>query len=408
LSTSGREAWQKYFVGKGDIETTTKSDAPIFDLNGQVTGKRLPAHSTIMFLQTKSYEPKAKVVWNKQTIRIPFDTMVKPGVKHSGESSLKPQAFNVSDMLYSPDNYQKVILNSIEERKDLNAHTKAYLYTLVEYYGHTKSASNEAKVKKAFKGDLPVANINKDFGEVIGPLALFNFKLLEDHGIRLSSQTKIRVPVRPNEPLMDYELKDGDYNYIISAKSGTTTNTVKPPEIINLLKKQPNLYRKWKDKKEFAVIEALAEGTILSGPLKALLVLGHPNVNGRMVEEMEKASSNYGDGMNYNLDAFLPFIKSSPYLKEKFVPARKQRPTLNEIMYEAEKAVQDASKSKYDLTDIFKDAIKTFPIYVRFKLNRDGVGEWEVVTFKDLKARSVYLRSKNGYTRRSDKMGLQI
>jgi len=54
------------------------------------------------------------------------------------------------------------------------------------------------------KDNLPMNDINKDFGEVLGPVAVIHENFLKDKKITLSKTTsKIYVPARPNEPLMD-------------------------------------------------------------------------------------------------------------------------------------------------------------------------------------------------------------
>ena len=144
-----------------------------------------------------------------------------------------------------------------------------YLTGLVDYLsGKNKSLP---ELKKSFeRGALPMAEINKDFGEVIGPIAIITSNLLKSKGISLSKQKcKIFVPARPNEPLMDYGLKQDGKIYTISAKSGTTTNTVKASDILMLLKKDIKILNKYKKTKQYKILEHIAEGTTVSGPASA-------------------------------------------------------------------------------------------------------------------------------------------
>ena len=83
-------------------------------------------------------------------------------------------------------------------------------------------------------------------------------------------------------------------------------------------------------------------------------------------------------------------------------------------MYESEKYLSSESKTGYKLnfTDIFTKAIEDKVIYVKFKLNNTGEGEFNIITSNDLKevssGKRPFLRSKNGYSRASDQLGIQI
>ena len=53
-----------------------------------------------------------------------------------------------------------------------------------------------------------------------------------------------------------------DKNYIISAKSGETTNVVKPGDILDLLAKNSKAENKWKNTKEYNVLKTLSDNSI--------------------------------------------------------------------------------------------------------------------------------------------------
>ena len=96
------------------------------------------------------------------------------------------------------------------------------------------------KIFQQVKGSVSLNDVNKDFGEVLGPVAILEQGLFRANKISLNKgSSRIYIPLRPNEPLMDYAIINGDVQYTISAKSGTTTNVVKPPDIIALLSKSP-------------------------------------------------------------------------------------------------------------------------------------------------------------------------
>jgi hypothetical protein len=65
------------------------------------------------------------------------------------------------------------------------------------------------------------------------------------------------------------------------------------------------------------------------------------------------------------------------------------------------------SKNGLDFTPMFKDAVSNQVIYVKFDISA-STPDFEVVMNDDFSTRKVTLRTKNGYTRRSDRMGIQV
>lgn len=406
MASSGQAAWIKYFQGKGDIPTIMKNRSSVYDSekpNQKIAD--IPAGTKVTYMTTKKFESKALIecVINRKKIvgRVPFDSIAKPGVKSSGAASLKPQAFNVGEQKYSFSTYKKTVMGSIETRKDISAETRAYLSSLLDF--HSGGSTSKQKLMKIFQGvkdSVSLGDINKDFGEVLGPVAILEQGLFRKNRINLNKgDAKIYVPARPNEPLMDYAIISGSKQYTISAKSGTTTNVVKPPDIISLLSKDPKKLRKWSKTKEFKVLQTLAQESIIIGPIKAVSEL-YPNL-------ISADAVGSISGKDYDKKKFAKFISQNEYLKTK------KDPTLNEIMYECEKLLQQRTKDQtLNMTEIFADAIENQVFYVKFELDATGVGNWDVIISEDIrKAKGssvVYLRTKNGYTRASDRMGIQV
>lgn len=406
MASSGQAAWTKYFQGKGDIQTVMKKDSSVYDTdapNRQIA--TIKAGTSVTYFSVKKFESKAEIeyVVNRKKIvgRVPFDNIAKPGIKASGAASLKPQAFNVGEQKYSFSVYRKTVMDAIESRKDLSAPLRSYIGALFDYYSGGKTTKQQiSKIFSNVKGSIPINDINKDFGEVLGPVAILEEGLFRKVKINLNKgSTKIYIPSRPNEPLMDYAVIMGDQQYTISAKSGTTTNVVKPPDIINLISKNPKKLRKWSKTKEYKVLELLAQGTVVSGPVSVIAYL-YPNL-------IDSAAANTITKTSYDEKLFSKFISKNEYLKKK------KSPTAIEIMYECEKMIQNETKTKsLDMSDIFSDAIEDQVFYVKFEVDASGIGLWELNSSEDFKKAKnnslVYLRTKNGYTRADDRMGIQI
>jgi len=126
-----------------------------------------------------------------------------------------------------------------------------------------------------------------------------------------------------------------------------------------------------------------------------------------MSPSLIKESTVGEDERSFNLSSVASFISKNDYLKSK------KKPTLNEVMYECEKFIRDQSVSGgLDINSIFADAIEGAVIYVKFDITINGVSEWDVIISSDIKkiksGKKAFLRTKNGYTRAADRMGVQI
>jgi hypothetical protein len=405
MASSGQSAWTKYFQKGGDIETTLKKTSPMYDASepAKKLSGEIPAGTAITYLDTPVYEAKALIQYKSGTkfviVRVPFDNIAKPGVKSSGAASLKPQAFGVLDKTYSFQDYVKTVSSFIDSRRDLSPAVKSYLAALFDYYSGGKTKKDEvSKLFSKVRAQLPISDINKDFGEVLGPVAIYTQQLLKDKKITVSKNLQIYVPARPNEPLMDYRVIDGKHKYTISAKSGTTTNVVKPPDIIKLLQHHKDLQR-LRQTKEYKVLQILSENSIILGPIRAVSAL-YPNL-------IKTVAAQRADSKNFDISGFAGFINTNDYLQSK------KNVTINEVMYECEKMLQNDSKTGVlNMNEIFGKAIEKQVIYIKFELDTSGVGAWEVTASDDItgakKQKRVYLRTKNGYTRASDRMGIQV
>lgn len=403
MASSGAAAWAKYFQGKGDVPTKMKKDSQAFDAENpsKLLGS-IPAGQSVVVLKSAGYESKALIQFEKDgkvwAARVPFDNIAKPGVKASGAASLKPQAFDVRDKKYALSEYKATVLNAIKNRNDLQDHVREFLELSFRY--HSGERALRKKIEDLFKevgNELPLNDIDKDFGEVLGPVAIQTFSLLATKGINIPASAYVYVPWRPNEPLMDYALFVGNKQYTISAKSGTTTNVVKPADILSLIQKRPASYNRWAKTKEYKVLEVLQAYPALIGPIQAVSILYPQLIPPQVADTIVNSKSSTKE--------FKKFIAQNPYLKGR------KDPTANEVMYECEKIIQLESKTSLNFNNLFSDAISGEVIYVKFELDKAGVGYWEAIASTDIKAansKRIWLRSKNGYTRAADKMGIQV
>ena len=212
---------------------------------------------------------------------------------------LKPQQFGLAGKEYSYSGYISAIKTGISTQikgRDL----QEYLLALLNYTAGTISKKKMEDYAELYSSSPQVKsqekNIKKYYGEVLGPIWTIQNNAFGD--IPNKSKAKIFHPTAENEPLTDYEVRyprenkpglkarqlqstksknttakglvdNMLSNNRISAKSGTTTNTVKSQDIISLVVQRKDIHKYWKGSKQWGVLEILADNSTAVGPLKA-------------------------------------------------------------------------------------------------------------------------------------------
>lgn len=294
--------------------------------------------------------------------------ILKPGLFGKGNSKI----IDV-DIPYS--SYFSRLVTAIQTTDALDKIQKDLLIALAE-----NTASESVKTRKKV-GDylrnlgstISINTINNDFGEVLGPLAVMNKRLLPID----SSSAVVFIPGRSNEPLLDYKITDSKMEYKISAKSGETTNTLKPGDVIKLIDESEFLQKKWKKKPEYKILDLLDKGTTRDGPIHT------------------------GMWMKKNgFENYFKWLKSEVYSEE--------------VRQKCEDTISQISKEALDFTNIFSDATSSKIFYVKFKISLDGNSEWKLVETpndekeKEKTRKRVVFRSKNYVGRAKDKLGFQV
>jgi hypothetical protein len=289
---------------------------------------------------------------------------------------LKPSFFSgLTDTEIPYSQYGNKLLASIQENQSLDASQKKLLESLARYHlsFSPSDLANFKKIYAKFKQTIPINTINNDFGEVLGPLAVIKKKLLPI----TPSSAKIFIPGKSNEPLLDYRIIVGAgpaaTQYKISAKSGDTTNTLKPGDVMQLIDQDAKLKRKHAASHQYNVLKLLAEGSWKQGPIDAL-----------------------------------GYLKKQRYSEAKWLVDTTYAESTRQ---QSENSLVEISKKSLDFSDIYFDATNAKVYYVKFSLSNDGTPQWEIL--KDEKNRPeskkrIEFRSKNYVGRpNGDKLGFQ-
>lgn len=408
MASTGADAWNKHFKGKGDLATVMKKDSPLEDATGKNVGK-IKAGESVIAVASKKYESKMPIIYKKKRYLTTFNNIQKPASKLVSSVKLKPQDFKAMkvEREWKVAELAKTLIGEVEERTDLEGGLKSYIIELTKYWSKQPGAS-KTSVKKYYKPGMKGINeIQKDYGEMLGAMACIKYNLIKPP-YTLTASAKMLFPLRGNEPIVDYYIINGSTTYNISAKTtSSATNTLKPADAIMLLEKR-GLDRKWKKKVVYKIFQMISEYSVVEFPFQAI-----NDVHGKKVLS-DKAISEAGQLRKTDFQSTDIPAGLSTLINVIDMPSEmKKSPTVGQVWYYTEKYIINTINNKYskDLSDIFSEATSGLVIYVKYGITTGKPeGEFKVDVEEQQKknvARTIKLRSKNSTNRAADKVGLQ-
>ena len=408
MASTGADAWNKHFKGKGDLATVMKKDSPLEDATGKSVGK-IKAGESVIAVSVKKYEPKIPIIYKKKRYFTTFNNIQKPASKLVSSVKLKPQDFKAMkvEREWKTAELAKTLISEVEERKDLEGGLKSYIIELTKYWAKLPGA-NKTTVRKHYKAGMKGINeIQKDYGEMLGAMACIQYNLLKPP-YTLTTSSKMLFPLRGNEPIVDYYIIKGSTTYNISAKTtSSATNTLKPADAIMLLEKR-GLDRKWKKKVVYKIFQMISEYSVVEFPFQAINeVHGKKIITDAGIKEAGELKKS--DFLSTDVPASLSTLINVIDMPTEM----KKQPTVGQVWYYTEKYIINTINNKYskDLSDIFAEATSGLVIYVKYGIsNSKPEGEFKVdIEEQQSKnvARTIKLRSKNSTNRAADKVGLQ-
>jgi hypothetical protein len=245
MASSGEAAWKKYFQGK-EVKTTVKDTAPVFDVKGNKTSKKLLKDTSIVVLPSNAYSSLTRIKFdeNKEGL-ISFSNINKPHA--TDKKGLKPSDIvpKIVDLWLEPEQIvtnTKKYINNIQIGKT----DKETLFALLDKT--VKSSNQEIDITGLDPEIAP-----SEFFEILTSIKLSMLMRNNDTKIRkilgipknmnLSRlKIKIMIPEKANMPLLDYYIsisasnKPEDLQMKISVKSkvkGKDTNTIKFKDAFN-------------------------------------------------------------------------------------------------------------------------------------------------------------------------------
>ena len=279
---TGNLAWRVHFQG---LDRNTRIKTPstaVFDEEGNRLSVPLTMGTDVTYIDNLSgshpndsqgsSEMRKKIVAiqvSEETYYVDVNDLIKPASLNNVD--LKPQKFGLSGQ-YTLTNYVSSLKSSIRSRQDINGDLQDYLLDLVDY-----EMMGSGNLSGYNTTDLPMASIEKEFGEALGPIFCIK-KGLSSKSLGVNQSTLINI-VAKGVKTKDYELINTNGRILnISAKGGTSSsNTYKPGSIMEIVDADPRLKSRINQygATQLNVIKTLNENSAILGPIKAANDLGY-------------------------------------------------------------------------------------------------------------------------------------
>ena len=422
---TGNLAWRVHFQG---LDRNTRIKTPstaVFDEEGNRLSVPLTMGTDVTYIDNLSgshpndsqgsSEMRKKIVAiqvNEETYYVDVNDLIKPASLNNVD--LKPQKFGLSGQ-YTLTNYVSSLKSSIRSRQDINGDLQDYLLDLVDY-----EMMGSGNLSGYNTTDLPMASIEKEFGEALGPIFCIKRGLVgkvdksgRSYGVNQSSLINI---VGQGVKTKDYELINTDGKILnISAKGGkASSNTYKPSSIMEIVDPDPKLQSRINQygATQLDVIRTLNNNSAILGPIKAASNLGYFNAQSSLLPATGLQNSNF---ISQKLQkAYEPmFLTADSEIARRYLEKQKTGTTFTYrtitwchenflIKYSLQSGIQNI------FTRIINDVTSAGLFFV--KLNFSG----QVPTFSVLMPGSgsinnVYFRQKNTkFGGGGEKLGFQI
>jgi hypothetical protein len=222
-ATKRKDAWEKHFRGRGNVQTTMGKESKQWDIETKKdTMSVLEKGTQITVIGTEEYDDKPIVEYGKkrERTRVTFDCIQKPGTSRSSSSpnqkandktirnkELAPNGLGLNGAKIKKDAFIKTVSDALVAKKNIKPSIKKLCLEIL-----AKSEKTGQKVD-SLEGisDKDLAIIGKDFGEFSGAWWFIN-NFAPEHKLNM-----IEYPDSISNGLVDYSVHDG-FKYMVSAK----------------------------------------------------------------------------------------------------------------------------------------------------------------------------------------------
>lgn len=316
-------------------------------------------------------------------------------------------------------------VSDLVDKARIPAAYKKYLKELVEYEKTKKNKQNLTEMVEGYKKDLSETEIEKYFGEVLGPIHLMS-KPRGDYDA-------VIFPTRTNYQLFDFFMeKDGKYIGYSSKTGAGVSNTLTPTVISERIKKSKINSTNKEIMFGRDVMMALGETSIVEG---LFLVAGMIVSKNKFPESMPRAIrsamsdvewasmakkvqdnrvktidkigiTGYGKIDYFMSNYIVPRTKMSESVKKSYTSGKKKY-TGNNVAYGLGMFIVDANKDGvFDCSPFLRLLFNDLNI---IKLDLlDGVPTWKVKKLEEYEEAKFMFRSKYRWDVIKDKLGIAL
>lgn len=272
MATTGKSAWEKYYQGRGDIDTIIKKQSDVYDPKNvnKVIGN-IPAGTKVIVFGTRQFDSKPVVEYQKgkqkYKVRVKFDNLQKPGVaprtgkkdsRTIANKALTPNELGLGGKTIPKNRFKAVVRSAIDSCNVVAPHVKKFLHDFIE-----KSESSTMRLNESVTqiNDADIKVIEKDFGEIAGAWWFIN-----NYDENLD---RVEFPDQIATPLVDYYVY---YKNGVKLKISAKAREGAAPSISNVYKMIENKRFTGKDQQVKNFIAAIVnnsgrEGIVASAKL---------------------------------------------------------------------------------------------------------------------------------------------
>ena len=393
-ATTGDRNWIKNWKGRGDQNTFIKvNSAVLYEENGVKSNAILTKGQSVTYIDDQSKDHlRVAIKVGEQIYRTKIDNLLKPS--SIGGIDLKPQSFGVVGRSFTISDYISTLKKNIQARDDIKGELEEYLLDLVDVVEFSKNGVGGYDLSA-----IPIATVEKDFGEALGPIHCIK-RGLTNKNLGITQSTSIFIPSFGSEPLVDYILRNpSGISIRVSAKGSKTSNTLKPRFLVPPVRETPVLAQRYLNSTEFQVLGLLHDYSTNEGAIRAALLLG------KISQSAFNTLPNFANSTKLSDIARQEF---SNLIDSDLNTKGRKSIDMRQLSKLCENIVVKYSKDKSQkYTKIVNDVLNNDIIIVKLAIT-NGLPFFTIAQSYDGNIANISLRNKNSFNVGGEKLGFQL
>jgi hypothetical protein len=397
-ATRGKDAWEKHFRGRGNVQTTMGKKSKQWDIETKKdTMSVLEQGTQITVIGTEEYDNKPIVEYGekRERTRVTFDCIQKPGTSRSSSSpnqkandktirnkTLAPSGLGLNGAKIKKDAFIKTVSDALVAKKDIKPSIKKLCLEIL-----AKSEKTGQKVDSLEDiSDKDLAIIGKDFGEFSGAWWFIN-NFAPEHKLNM-----IEYPASVSNALADYSVHDG-FKYMVSAKykKGAVPSISNIREVVNGMTPENANDKKAKELILSITDSSNKEGIVVSAKLVnseayqiLCKIMKDKNLTDKKIEDYLQTFKNFDALYSFISKEFYSKIGKDakvPTIKSAFSPGKSRSGIITSPLAYA--TIDEINKNKI-YTNFLTRACQSLEVHqIYFNITRQGILQYNVKKFEE-------------------------